>query len=71
MFNDYIRRWSFVHWRKVISTTTALLHLGGCQGTTTSHALDDIPPFHDGDGACCGNAGPIGGTGGGTCMGIG
>ena len=35
--------------------------------TTTSYALGDIPAFHDGAGACCGNAGPIGGTGRGTC----
>ena len=38
--------------------------------TTTSYALGDIPAFHDGAGACCGKAGPIGGTSGGTCMGV-
>ena len=32
--------------------------------TTTSCALGDIPAFHDGASAYCGNACPIGGTGG-------
>ena len=38
--------------------------------TTTSYALGDIPAFHDGAGACCGKASPIGGTSGGNCMGV-
>ena len=29
--------------------------------------MGDIPAFHNGAGACCGNAGPIGRTSRGTC----